>query len=181
MIKMLNFRQHFGIYSMQIIKKKPDHGECCCCSKCGYIYEECHCQENALVDMATEYEKLQKQYTDLYEKHNKPIEPRATTTQEQQISVFDAKKKIYVNVGLLKDRTFYKNVQKSKHWMRMFNGYGIQREALDQIKTSCDTIVITDENESRSVSFADWIQHNTFRDYGHGVQYFYPFHLMCVI
>ena len=70
---MLNFRQHFGIYNMQIQKKKPEHGECCCCSNCGYIYEECHCQDNALVAMSIAYEALQKEYIDLYKKYNRCI------------------------------------------------------------------------------------------------------------
>jgi len=55
----LNFRKHFGIQNLKKQVLTPDHGPCCVCQKCGYEYDECKCQDNALVEMAEYVELLE--------------------------------------------------------------------------------------------------------------------------
>ncbi len=63
-------------------------------------------------------------------------------------------------IGHLEDNTFYKKVKKSKHFMRIYEGWGLDEKVFNQIKGS--TIRILDE-ESGIVYATDW---NTFNEKG---------------
>lgn len=57
-----------------ITKQKPTHGNCCTCQKCGFPHDECKCEENAIIELRDEYEKLQAERDSLKSKLDKPTE-----------------------------------------------------------------------------------------------------------
>ena len=99
----------------------------------------------------------------------------------EYVMIYDKKKRRHVKAGLLKDRAFYKSVDPTRHYMRMYNGYGIQEEALVALDGFCDLIVINDGKEIRCCSYADWINNQTYADHGHGKQWFFNWNLMEVV
>jgi hypothetical protein len=55
----IDFRKHFGIRNLQKQRKVPHHGACCCCQSCGYDYDDCKCQDNALVEIVEHVETME--------------------------------------------------------------------------------------------------------------------------
>jgi hypothetical protein len=55
----IDFRKHFGLRGLQKQTKTPHHGACCCCQSCGYNYDDCRCQNNALVEIAEHVESIE--------------------------------------------------------------------------------------------------------------------------
>jgi len=195
---MIDFREKFGLKNLKIEKKTPDHGACCQCQTCGFDYDDCHCQQNTLVEMAMYYEKLGgdhlevlkecKKLQEMYDKTvtttQKPTsicgdgKTEDTTPKPKPVMIWDKKKGKQTKAGDFNDGVFYKNVDPKRHYMRMYSGYGIQEEALLALRGHCQLIVINDGNEIRCCSFDDWVNNNTFADHGHGVQWFYNWDLM---
>ena len=49
------------------------------------------------------------------------------------------------SIGTLKGNNFYKSVDKNKHFMKMYNAWGIDKNVLYQLKNSVN-IIYTDKN-----------------------------------
>lgn len=78
-------------------------------------------------------------------------------------------------IGDLTDNVFSKTVEGSKHLMKIFDAYGVDRDVLNKLPKDCK-IQITDK-ETGILYEAD---RETFRlkgikkDFGHSIQYFLP-------
>lgn len=50
-------------------------------------------------------------------------------------------------IGRFKNGTYYKSVLKSKHLMKIFNGYGIDKHIVDELKElECEKILIREKD-----------------------------------
>jgi hypothetical protein len=88
------------------------------------------------------------------------------------IKVYDQKKEKEVTAGLY-DGVVFTKMAKEKHFMRMFNGYGIQEEALQKLKElGCQRVIIKTNNDGNYYSLLDdWFQCEV-RQFGNGQQRF---------
>ena len=100
------------------------------------------------------------------------------------VVTLDKQKDKLVKVGILtKNKVFKKIVDERKHFMHKEQGYGIQIEVMEQLaKLGCSKIFITVKptNLKYSVDFNTWKNYNRIKDYGHGLQSFFPLNKMQV-
>src|SRR3990167_11459106 len=77
-------------------------------------------------------------------------------------------------VGKLEDGVFTKNVRRSKHFMKIFNGWGIQSSVFNGIESRCKEIVIndTESNLIYKTNTKTYREHGILKDMGHGMQIF---------
>jgi len=76
-------------------------------------------------------------------------------------------------VGDVIDTDFVKDV-KSKNFMRVVQGYGIQEEGFAKIPKEVKRIILLEKDTDKTYvsNFTDWILHGKVADYGHGKQRF---------
>ena len=69
---------------------------------------------------------------------------------------------------------FFKEVNRSKHFMRVLSGYGIQKEAYDKIKMKVKWVIIfeKDTNVRLLSTIEAWKEHSSAQNYGSGRQVF---------
>jgi len=59
-------RRMLGLEDGQKVdKRKPGHGPCCTCQKCGYDHDNCKCWENAKVEICEYVEATQAENAEL--------------------------------------------------------------------------------------------------------------------
>ena len=77
-------------------------------------------------------------------------------------------------IGNLEDGVFTKNVKRSKHFMKIFNGWGIQSSVFNGIESRCKEIVINDieSNLIYKTNTKIYREHGILKDMGHGMQIF---------
>ena len=64
-MKTKGFRKEFGVsVGQKIVKSIPTHGSCCC-QNCGQDYNNCKCQENAVIEFCNYVDKLQAEKEEL--------------------------------------------------------------------------------------------------------------------
>lgn len=91
------------------------------------------------------------------------------------ILIFDKKKSKMVKCGHIQDDCFIKNVISKKHFIRIYSGYAVQAEALENIKKLCKYIIIKeDNNKTYKISIEDFIKNSLKWNGGHGLQYVIP-------
>lgn len=91
---------------------------------------------------------------------------------QDYITTFDEKKNKEVSIGILKDRKLVKKINSKKHLIRNFNGYGIQKEALDKIKNEIDWVYFNvDKVFTYKISMNMFKEKSFVADLGHGKQY----------
>lgn len=91
-----------------------------------------------------------------------------------KLNVYDPKKRKLVLCGLTIGNALFREVSK-KHFMRVVDGYGIQKEAFDVFREKGIERIILKEKESGlkwESSVADWRIFGRLADYGHGKQWF---------
>lgn len=71
-------------------------------------------------------------------------------------------------------KTFYKKVDDSKHFMEMFQGYGIDGEVLKALPDGSNINITNQDNKVYEATKEDYLNYNATKDFGHGVQYFLP-------
>lgn len=80
-------------------------------------------------------------------------------------------------IGTIADGVFSKRVCKSKHFCRMFNAWGVQEDAIPDLKQhKCKRIKVID-TESDTIytcSFEAFLHYGIRKDLGSGVQIFLP-------
>ena len=99
------------------------------------------------------------------------------------IKVYDAKKGVEVTTGKIVKDCFIKKV-KPKHYMRKYQGYGIDKKVLDKLYSvyrEVMYIVIVCKTTKYKSKILDWMQLATKDDFGHGEQYFLPVSTMTEI
>lgn len=85
---------------------------------------------------------------------------------------------LYITKG---NRLYHKRVDSKKHKLRIFNGYGIQREVFDEYLRNRNGRVIIDETDTQMRLTADiktWVEHGSNKNYGEGKQTFLPIKYM---
>lgn len=87
---------------------------------------------------------------------------------------WDAKKRKQVLVGEINGKQLIKKVDPLKHFMRVVGGYGIQYEALVELKAKGITRVTIQEKGGKEwdSTIEDWFNNSSFADYGNGKQAF---------
>ena len=77
-------------------------------------------------------------------------------------------------IGKLVDGVFTKNVKRSRHFMKIFNGWGIQSSVFDGIELRCKEIVIndTESNLIYKTNIKTYRERGILKDMGHGMQIF---------
>jgi hypothetical protein len=91
-----------------------------------------------------------------------------------KLLTWDPTKKKQVLVGNIIGNTIYREVE-SIHFMRILNGYGMQEVAFQEViekgvKYIVEKVLPTGEMWRSTV--ADWIEHGSKQNYGHGTQRF---------
>ena len=74
-----------------------------------------------------------------------------------------------------KGRTYLKNVERNKHFMRIVGGYGIQKEVFDKYLRGKKGRVIIHEKDTGKwlvASIETWTKHSHSGNYGDGKQIF---------
>ena len=84
-----------------------------------------------------------------------------------------------ITVGYLlpkkEGRIFLKEVERAKHFMRILEGYGIQKEVYDTYLRGKRGKVVIEENDTGKFLCADistWQEHSSAQNYGDGKQIF---------
>lgn len=87
---------------------------------------------------------------------------------------FDTAKNKNVLVGNVEDKTLYKSVNPAKHYMRKYGGYGIQYEALKELReTGIEKIIIKKSTGGIiETKLIDWFDKGHLEDVGNGKQVF---------
>jgi len=77
------------------------------------------------------------------------------------------------SIGTLKGNNFYKSVDKNKHFMKMYNAWGIDKNVLYQLKNSVN-IIYTDKNIKTvwAIPSKIWKEKGMEKDWNCGVQVF---------
>jgi hypothetical protein len=91
-----------------------------------------------------------------------------------KFTTYDTRKRKVVNVGDIEGDTLIKNVDPSKHFMRISDSYGIQYQALGRLRDMGIKNIIIKENTGTNwlSTLRDWNDHASVADYGSGKQYF---------
>lgn len=91
-----------------------------------------------------------------------------------KLNVFDPKKRKLVLCGLTVGDTLFREVSK-KHFMRVVDGYGIQKEAFEVFEEKgIEKIILTEKETGQKwqSKVSDWKLFGRLNDYGHGKQWF---------
>lgn len=78
-------------------------------------------------------------------------------------------------IGEFKDGVFTKHAQKSKHWVRIYDGWGFDDSVVEKLKQmGCETVVVYDKERYThySVPFRVLDEEGIRHDLGHGLQVF---------
>ena len=77
-------------------------------------------------------------------------------------------------IGDLTDGVFTKNVKRSKHFMKIFNGWGIQASVFNGIESRCSHIVINDTETGLTYQTnpKTYREYGILKDMGYGMQTF---------
>ena len=77
--------------------------------------------------------------------------------------------------GVLKDGTYFKEVDSRKHKMRIYDGYGISDEIVNAIYPECNRIRLREKDTKRiyEVSMEDFMSKAFVKNWD-GLQYFLP-------
>jgi len=88
----------------------------------------------------------------------------------------EGNKKIVGRISLVKGgRIFYKSVVRSKHYMQVVKGYGIQKEVFDKYFTDEEGKIVIKEEDTGRILISDvsiWHEHSFTADFGFGKQVF---------
>lgn len=89
----------------------------------------------------------------------------------EAIGTFDMAKNRLVIAGEIKNKTYFKKVIRAKHFFRIYGGYAIQTEIINELKDCVQEIVIQEDtgNEYR-ISMENFIKRGFDVDSGHGKQ-----------
>lgn len=92
------------------------------------------------------------------------------------ITVYDAKKQKHVEVGKIGERTFYKKVNRVKHYLRIMQGYAIDEQAVRKLlEMNIDKVVVQEDTGVQfSISLAGFMEHGINFNLGHGPQVVCP-------
>lgn len=87
---------------------------------------------------------------------------------------FDPKKRSKVLVGDIVGDTLTKKVNPAKHFMRVVDGYGIQYQAIQELKEMGIKTIVIEESTGKSWKspLSNWEEHSKTADYGNGKQVF---------
>ena len=91
----------------------------------------------------------------------------------ETVKVYDTRKRIEVTAGTIDSNTFTKKAS-PKHYMRKYQGYGIDAVVLAKLWDSnrqFEIIIKTKTTEYKSVA-NDWLSKGYLDNFGHGDQYF---------
>ena len=91
----------------------------------------------------------------------------------EKITTWDPMKRKDVVAGILIDGTLIKKV-KDIHFMRIFQAYGLSTRVMLKIRGRCDKVRIISDKGIREVAFSTWVTDAIKKDFGHGLQFFYP-------
>lgn len=76
-------------------------------------------------------------------------------------------------VGQIHDGVFTKVVDKSKHFMRNLNSWGIDKEVLNQLPDDMSIVYFDPKLDTQwQISAIEWREKGYEQDWGHGVQSF---------
>lgn len=99
-------------------------------------------------------------------------------SQELTLKIMDGRGRS-VAIGTLRKKSdkkyFHKKVTRSKHLMRMFEAYGIQKEAFNKYLRGKDITIVIEEQDTSDTFLShvrDWEEHASYQNYGHGRQMF---------
>lgn len=89
----------------------------------------------------------------------------------EAITTFDTAKNKTIITGEILNDSYVKRVTRSKHFLRNYGGYAIQKEILNNIKDSVKEIVILEDTGSEfRISIENFIKRGFDIDWGHGKQ-----------
>lgn len=77
------------------------------------------------------------------------------------------------HIGKLINNVFTKKVNKSKHFMKIYNSWGIDKSVINQLND--DTLIIYIDEKLQTSWLTDkktWVNNCLEKDWGHGVQLF---------
>jgi len=99
-----------------------------------------------------------------------------------ELKIYDPKKGQEITVGRIEGACFRKKV-KSKHYMRKYQGYGIDKRVIDKLLSmlEIDFIIIETKTTIMRSTIPAWINRGTRADFGHGEQYFLAVKEMTII
>jgi hypothetical protein len=93
----------------------------------------------------------------------------------RKLLVFDPNKNKLVLCGYVDKDTFLRDVNSTRHFMKVVGGYGVQEIAFEELeKRGIKNVLIreTDTKKNWFSKLSDWIDHGKVGDYGHGKQRF---------
>lgn len=83
--------------------------------------------------------------------------------------------------GYTDGKTFYRDVDPSKHLLRKYGGYAIQDSVLDElVDRGIETIVLQEPSRRLVSNVDDWQEYGRFVNLGHGDQTVLPVSYMSV-
>lgn len=89
----------------------------------------------------------------------------------EAIGTFDAAKNKIVMAGEIKNNLYIKKVNRSKHFLRIYGGYAIQKEILQELKDSVTDIIIQeDTGDEYRITMENFLKRGFDIDFGHGKQ-----------
>jgi hypothetical protein len=89
----------------------------------------------------------------------------------EAIGTFDKAKNKVVMTGEVKNNLYIKKVNRSKHFLRIYGGYAIQKEILDELKDSITDIIIQeDTGVEYRITMENFIKRGFDIDFSHGKQ-----------
>lgn len=103
-----------------------------------------------------------------------PNLPKKLNSNMAKFYTFDPRKSKKVLIGEVVGEALFKTVDPTKHFMRVVGGYGIQYQALLELKQAgIKKIIIKEDGGNQWEAPLDsWFNHSKLADYGSGKQYF---------
>jgi len=100
-----------------------------------------------------------------------------------KIITFDTQKNKDVVAGFYypDSGNFEKKVKQSNYMLKE-SGYGIQNEVMRRLsQVGCQFISVLIDNKIYRTRFTEWFHQGNIKNYGHGLQNFYPLELMTLV
>jgi len=84
----------------------------------------------------------------------------------------DPLKRRIIRAGYIKDRTFHKDVVKSRHLLRIAGAYAIQADVYEELKNEVDSVIIheKDTGDTYSAPISYWETMGRWWEHNHGKQ-----------
>jgi len=96
-----------------------------------------------------------------------------------KIYTYDPVKKEKMYFGYIEGKNFIREVDPERSFVRIYGGYSIRQDALDEIKRNCDNIIFKESNRKGYIISVGGFEKNCIPwNVGQGQQYVIPVRIM---